>query len=111
MAAPAVDVGYLAASYAVPETNIQSLLSEPTVELVQSLLTQIEAKAREFDDLQSEKLRADIENETAVRAGEARIRALQATADTAVKESEELRQQLAQKGRPVHPPFDCRVAD
>ncbi|KAJ4295155.1 Protein mlp1 [Kalmusia sp. IMI 367209] len=97
MAAPAVDVGYLAASYALPEASIQSLLSEPTVELVQSLLTQIEAKAREYDELQSEKLRADIENETAVRAGEARIRTLQVTADNAVKEAEELRQQLAQK--------------
>ncbi|KAK7179788.1 hypothetical protein DPSP01_003262 [Paraphaeosphaeria sporulosa] len=97
MAAPAVDVGYIAASYAVPETNIQSLLSEPTVELVQSLLVQIEAKAREYDDLQSEKLRADIENEAAVRAGEARARTLQATADKAVKDAEELRQQLARK--------------
>jgi nucleoprotein TPR len=98
MAATAVDVGYLAASYAVPETNIQSLLSEPSVELVRSLLVQIEAKAREHDELLSEKLRADIENETAVRAGEARARALQATADKAVKDAEELRQQLAQKG-------------
>lgn len=98
MAAPAVDVGYLAASYALPETNFQSLLSEPTVELVQSLLAQIEAKAREHDEFESEKLRADIESETAVRAGEARIRTLQATADKAVKEAEELRQQLAQKG-------------
>lgn len=98
MAAPAVDVGYIAASYAVPETNVQALLSEPTVELVQSLLVQIEAKAREYDELQSEKLRADIENETAVRAGETRARALQATADKAVKDAEELRQQLAQKG-------------
>ncbi|KAL5428378.1 hypothetical protein PMIN04_000812 [Paraphaeosphaeria minitans] len=97
MAAPAVDVGYIAASYAVPETNIQSLLSEPTVELVQSLLVQIEAKAREYDDLQSEKLRADIENEAAVRAGEARARTLQATAEKAVKDAEELRQQLARK--------------
>lgn len=98
MAATAVDVGYIAASYEVPETNIQSLLSEPTVELVQSLLVQIEAKAREFDELQSEKLRADIENETAIRAGETRARTLQATADKAVKDAEELRQQLAQKG-------------
>ena len=39
MAAAAIDVGYLAASYAVPETTLQSLLSEPTVALVQSLLT------------------------------------------------------------------------
>ncbi|KAJ4360640.1 Protein mlp1 [Didymosphaeria variabile] len=97
MAATAVDVGYIAASYAIPETNIRSLLSEPSVELVQSLLVQIEAKAREYDELQSEKLRADIENETAVRAGEARARTLQATADKAVKDAEELRQQLAQK--------------
>ncbi|KAL1600410.1 Protein mlp1 [Paraconiothyrium brasiliense] len=109
MAATAVDVGYIAASYAIPERSIQSLLSEPNVELVQSLLVQIEAKAREYDELQSEKLRADIENETTVRAGEARARALQATADRAVKDAEELRQQLAQKGMSERLPIDVTV--
>ncbi|KAA8623582.1 filament-forming protein tpr p270 protein [Pyrenophora tritici-repentis] len=97
MAATAVDVGYLAASYAVPETTLRSLLSEPTVELVQSLLTQIEAKARAYDDLQSEKIRADVELEAAVQGGEQRARSLKATAEKAQKEAEELKKKLIQE--------------
>jgi nucleoprotein TPR len=98
MAAAAVDVGYLAASYSVPETTIQSLLSEPTIELVQSLLVQIESKAREFEDLQSEKLKADVELDNAVQSGEQRARTLKAAADKAQKEAAELRQKVAEEG-------------
>ncbi|CAO2655700.1 Nn.00g045030.m01.CDS01 [Neocucurbitaria sp. VM-36] len=97
MAAAAVDVGYLAASYSVPETTFHSLLSEPTVELVQSLLTQIEVKARAYDDLQSEKIRTDVELEAAVQSGEQRARALKATAEKAQNEAKELRQKVAQE--------------
>jgi nucleoprotein TPR len=99
MAAATVDVGYLAASYTVPETTLQSLLSEPTIDLVQSLLTQIEAKARAYDDLQSEKIRTDVELGAAVQGGEQRARMLKATAEKAQKEAEELKQKLVQEGR------------
>ncbi|KAF1939451.1 hypothetical protein EJ02DRAFT_257125 [Clathrospora elynae] len=92
-----VDVGYLAASYSVPEASLQSLLSAPTVELVQSLLTQIEAKARAYDDLQSERIRTDVELEAAVQGGEQRARALKATTERAQKEAEELRKKLAEE--------------
>ncbi|RAR08952.1 filament-forming protein [Stemphylium lycopersici] len=92
--AAAVDVGYLAASYSVPETTFQSLLSAPTTELVQTLLTQIEAKARAYDDLQSEKIRTHVELEAAVQGGEQRARTLKATAEKAQNEAEELRQKL-----------------
>ncbi|KAJ4371273.1 Protein mlp1 [Neocucurbitaria cava] len=97
MAAAAVDVGYLAASYSAPEATFHSLLTAPTVELVQSLLTHVEAKARAYDDLQSEKLRSDVELETAVQSGERRARALKATAEKAQKEAEELRQRATQE--------------
>ncbi|KAF5853068.1 hypothetical protein GGP41_001641 [Bipolaris sorokiniana] len=95
MAAATFDVGYLAASYSVPETTLQSLLSEPTVELVQTLLTQIEAKARAYDDIQSEKIRIDVELEAAVQAGEQRARSLKATAEKAQKEADELKEKLS----------------
>lgn len=98
MAAAAVDVGYLAASYAVPETTLQSLLSQPTAALVQTLLVQIEAKAREHDDLTSEKIKAEVELEAAVQGGEARARALKAAADKAQKDVEQLQQKLAREG-------------
>jgi nucleoprotein TPR len=96
--AAAVDVGYLAASYSVPETTIQSLLSTPTTELVQSLLAQIEAKARDFEDLQSDKLKAEVELDNAVQAGDQRARTLKTAADKAQTEAAELRQKLAQEG-------------
>lgn len=98
MAAPAVDVGYLAASYSVPETTFHSLLSAPTVDLVQSLLAQIEAKAREHDDLKSEKIKVDVELEAAVQGGETRARTLKAAADKAQKQAEQLEQRLAREG-------------
>ena len=96
--AATVDVGYLAASYSVAETTLHSLLSEPTVELVQSLLIQIEAKARAYDDLQSDKIRADVELEAAVQGSEQRVRSLKATAEKAQKEAEELKKKLVQEG-------------
>ena len=101
MAAAAVDVGYVAASYSVPETTIQSLLSGPTTELVQSLLVQIEAKAREHDDLKSEKIKVDVELEAAVQGGDTRARTLKAAADKAQKETEQLQQKLAREGASI----------
>jgi nucleoprotein TPR len=98
MAAAAVDVGYLAASYSVPVSTLQSLLSTPTIELVQSLLVQIEAKARAYDNLKSEKLRSDLELENIVRSNETRQKALKATADKALKELEELRAKYNEQG-------------
>ncbi|CAN9354730.1 unnamed protein product [Alternaria alternata] len=95
--AATVDVGYLAASYSVPETTLQSLLSEPTIELVQTLLTQIEAKARAYDDLQSDKIRTDVELEAAIQGGEQRARVLKATAEKVQKEAEELKKKLVQE--------------
>lgn len=98
MAAADVDVGFLAASYALPEKSIQSLITTPTAELVQSLLQQIELKAHEFDDLKSEKLRSEVELEAAVHNADTRARAVKATADDAVKEIETLRQKLNESG-------------
>lgn len=99
MAAVAVDVGYLAASYSVPASTLESLLSTPTVELVQSVLVQIEAKARAYDDLKSDKLRSDLELENTVRGNEARQKALKTTADKALKELEELRSKCSEQGK------------
>ena len=61
-----IDVSYIAASYPVPETTFQSLLAKPTVELVQSLLVQIKARAREYNNLNSEKIKVDVKLEAAL---------------------------------------------
>jgi nucleoprotein TPR len=94
----AADAVYLAASFAVPELEIQSLLDNPTSELVASFLAHIETKAREFDDAKAEKLRTDVELENAVRNGETRARAFKASADKGLKDVEDLRRKLNEEG-------------
>lgn len=98
MATAAIDVAYIAASYSIPEPTLQTLLDAPTVELVQQLLSQIETKAKEFDELKAEKLRSDVELENAVRTGDNRVRALKASVDKGLKDVEELRKKLNEEG-------------
>lgn len=98
MAAATVDTAYIAASYAIPETTIDSLLESPTKELVQSLLQQLENKAKEFEQIQAEKLRSDVELENAVRGTESRTRSLKASVDKGLKENQELRTKLNEAG-------------
>lgn len=98
MAAATVDTAYLAASYSISETTIASLLDSPTRELVQSLLQQLEIKAKEFEQVQAEKLRSDVELENAVRGTESRTRSLKASVDKGLKENAELRTKLNDAG-------------
>ena len=98
MATAAIDAAYIAASYDFPVSSLVSLLDAPAVELVQSLLIQIEAKAREHEELRAEKLRSDIDLENAVRTSQAQRTALKASHDTALKELEELRRKLNNEG-------------
>ena len=98
MATAVVNVEYVAASFAVPQPTLQSLLDNPTVELVTSLLQQIEAKAREHDEIKAEKLRSDVELENSVRSGDSRARALKASVDKGLKEVGELRTKLNDEG-------------
>ena len=99
MAAAEVDAGYIAQAYSVPEPTIASLLDAPTIEHVKLLLSKIEEKAREFEDAQAEKLRTDVELETAVRNGNARAKQLKESVDKGLKEIEDLRKTLAAEGR------------
>ncbi|KAI9714437.1 MAG: hypothetical protein M1820_000398 [Bogoriella megaspora] len=97
MAAAAVDVAYIATSYAVDQTTLTTLLDAPTVELVKSLLEQLTNKAREHDELEAERLRRDVELETAIREGESRSRNLKANVEKSLKDVEELRAKLNQE--------------
>lgn len=98
MAAAAVDTAYIAASYAVAEPSLHALLDNPTVELVSSLLQQIESKAHEYDEIKAEKLRAEVELETAVHDGQQRARSLKSSLENALKDIEDLRRKLADAG-------------
>ena len=112
MAAAGVDAGYIAQAYSLPEPTITSLLDAPTAEHVRLLLEKIEEKAREFEEAQAEKLRTDVELETAVRSGNARAKQLKVSVDNGLKEVEELRRKLAAEGMRsaftfVHLPVAC----
>jgi nucleoprotein TPR len=98
MAAADIDVAYICASYAVSEPDVKSLLDAPTTELVHSFLLQLDAKAREHDELRSEKFRQDVELENSIRNGESRAEALKSNLEKAQKEVETLRKQLNDTG-------------
>ncbi len=98
MAAATLDIPYLSTFCSLPQATLTTLKDEPTVELVNTLLIQIAAKAREFDEVKAEKLRLEVELENAVRSGDAKARALKSSVDKALKEAADLRAKLKAEG-------------
>ncbi|RYC63747.1 hypothetical protein CHU98_g2476 [Xylaria longipes] len=97
MAAAGVDVRYLAAHLGMPEANVATATSEPTVDLVNAILAAVTTKAQEFDVLFSQKLQLEVELETSVRSAEAQRDASNETAKKALKDVEDIRQKLNQE--------------
>ena len=93
-----LDVSYLATTFSVPESNLQSLLVAPSVDLVQLLLQHLSTFANSYDELKAEKLRSDVQLESAVRSGEAKARQLRESVDKHLKETESLRRSLNDSG-------------
>lgn len=98
MAAAEVDLGYLATHLGMPEVNLTTVATDPTVDLVQSILSAVAAKGHEFDALFTQKLQLEVELETSVRGAEAQRDASSETARKALKDVEELRQKLKDEG-------------
>jgi hypothetical protein len=96
MAAAEVDLGYLSAHAGVPETDLNTVVTAPTVDIVTSVLAAIVTKLR---DLEQEKFQLGVELEGAFRGAESRCEQFKATADKALKEVEELRQKLQSEGK------------
>jgi nucleoprotein TPR len=103
MASADVDTGFLATHLGLPEPTLSSALSNPTVDLIKSVLQAVAAKAHEFNELSSERLRQDIELESAVRSSEARTQSFKSTAEKALKDVEEVRQKLKTEGASFYP--------
>ena len=97
-AAVTVNTSFIAASYSFPEYQLDALVEAPTVDLVKSLLTQIEIKAREYQTKDADKLRTEVELDTVIRSNENRVRQLKDTVDKGSKEIESLQQKLSQEG-------------
>ncbi|PGG99072.1 hypothetical protein AJ79_08706 [Helicocarpus griseus UAMH5409] len=94
MATAAVDIPFLSSHYSIPETTLTSLSQSPTVELVNQLLSSISTKARETEELKSDKLRLDVELENAVRSGESKVKVLKNSVEKGLAEITSLRSKL-----------------
>jgi len=94
-----VDVRAISAFSSVPESSVNSLLSNPTTELVASLLKSIEGKVKEFEQNKSQKGRLEVELETFVRTSESKAKVLQNSRDKALAESSRLRVELQTAGK------------
>ena len=98
MAAAELDVPQLSSFCTLSPSSITTLLDAPTAELVRSLLQNISTKAREFKELESEKLKAGVEIENAVRGQESKIRVQKTQLGKANAELTSLRQQVEAAG-------------
>ena len=99
MAAAAVEIPFLSSHYSIPETTLTSLTEEPTVDLVKQLLECITAKARESEELKSDKLRLEVELENAVRSSESKVKVLKGSVEKGLTEISNLRTSLQESGR------------
>ncbi|EFQ97403.1 hypothetical protein MGYG_00443 [Nannizzia gypsea CBS 118893] len=96
MATAAVDLPFLSSHYAIPEAALTTLSENPTTELVNQLLESISIKARETEELRSDKLRLEVELENAVRGGEAKVKVLKSSVEKGLEEISSLRTKLQQ---------------
>lgn len=99
----AVDYGYLSTHLGIAESTLTTVATQPTPDLVTSVLQAVIQRGREFDALYAQKLQVDIELENSVRSSEARCQTFKATADKALKDVEEVRKKLQAEGKPLLP--------
>lgn len=99
MAAPDLDIGYVAGHLGLDQPVIATLATEPTADLVAAVLRAVANKAHEFETLYAEKLETDIALENAVRNSESRSQTSKATTEKALKDVEEARQKLREEGK------------
>ncbi|UKZ82984.1 hypothetical protein TrVFT333_010785 [Trichoderma virens FT-333] len=97
MAAVDVDVGYIAGHLGLDQPVVATLTTQPTADLVATLLQAVATKAHEFETLYAEKLQTDIELENAVRNSETKSQTFKGTAEKALKDVEEARQRLKEE--------------
>ena len=99
MAAATIELPYLASHYSIAESALTTLTQAPTVELVNQLLEAITKKARDHDELKSDKLRLEVELEGAVRSSDSKIKVLKNSVEKGHAEVEETRKKLHEAGR------------
>lgn len=98
MATVNLDLPHLSSFCSLPESSLRELLSNPTVQLVRTLLEKVSVRSHEYESLKAEKLKLAVELENAVRAGEVKSRVLKGSVDRVSKEAAELRNRVQAEG-------------
>ena len=93
-----IDIPHLSRYYSLPEPTLETILHAPTVELVRTLLERISTRARQHEELESEKLKLDVELENAVRTADSKHRVLKGSVEKGLKEIADLRQKIQTEG-------------
>jgi len=108
--ATVLDVDYLSAYLSVPQQTLNSIVDEPTAQLVRAVLDAVIIRAKEHDELAADKLRVDIELENAVRSSETRTEGLRSSLEKSQRTVEEVRIKLKEEGEILSiAGFRCRV--
>ncbi|KAL9582454.1 MAG: hypothetical protein Q9212_003290 [Teloschistes hypoglaucus] len=97
MATAEVDVARLSSFCAVPQASLESLLDQPTTDLVRTLLQSLFPRIQEYDGLKADKLKLHVELENAVRGGETKSRVLKSSIDKGQKENASLKQTIQEE--------------
>lgn len=92
--AATTDIRSIADFVALPESSLSALIDNPTSELIQDLLQNIEKKAKEYAQFKSQKVKLEVELETTVRTNESTIKGLKNTRDKALADVGKLRDDL-----------------
>lgn len=93
-----IDTAYVASYCQIPESSVETLVADPTPDLVATFLQTFITRAQEHEALKADQLRRDVELENAVRGGEAKARVLKTNADKAQEQVQSLRKQLNEEG-------------
>lgn len=107
MAAATIELPYISSHYSIPESTLTTLTQAPTVDLVNQLLESITKKARDYDDLKSDKLRVEVELENAVRSSDSKTKVLKNSVEKGHTEVEELRKKQHELGKYLLPVTIC----
>ena len=98
MASAVVDTTYLSSTYSFPRESFDSLITTPTTELVEALLQQLSAFGKDHDALKLDKLKTDVQLESAVRTAESRVQQFKRNAEANLKQVDDLRAKLNHSG-------------
>lgn len=88
------DVRSIAMFASVPESTVNTILSDPTAELVQTFLHSLQEKAKHCEKVKAQNSKLEVELEAVVRTNESKTKVLQNSRDKALADVSKLRDDL-----------------